>query len=73
MANYTKREERRKDMLDGVERGRANPPKEWTPPPCACGAPGLYASGSGRGTIFECTLHAMERLRDVEAELRARK
>lgn len=42
MSNYTKIEQRRKALMELVERRRANPPKEWTQPPCDCGAPSKY-------------------------------
>jgi hypothetical protein len=56
MANYTKREERRAEMLRALEDGTPRPVR-YPMPTCACGALVKVASDQKGRTLYFCVEH----------------
>ena len=65
MANYTKREQNRADVIRGVEAGL--PPPKYPMPTCACGAPAKWASHEGMVNRYYCVEHLPSDMREVIA------
>jgi hypothetical protein len=61
MANYTKREQNRADLILGLEAG-LRPPRSPMPT-CACGVPAKWASGQKGATVYFCNEHLPADLR----------
>jgi hypothetical protein len=62
MANYTRREEGRAELILGVEAGL--PPPKFPMPTCACGAPAKWASHLKSGNSYYCNEHTPPDMRE---------
>jgi hypothetical protein len=63
MADYTKREQNRADLILGLEAG-LRPPK-FAMPTCVCGAPAKWASDQKGTTLYFCNEHLPADLREM--------
>jgi hypothetical protein len=65
MANYTKREERRAEMLRLMDKPEEFLGKRYPMPTCACGAPAKVASDQRGRTLFFCVEHTPPDIREM--------
>jgi hypothetical protein len=65
MANYPQLEERRAELVLGLETSRVGP--EFPMPACACGAPAKFASYLKNGNGYYCVEHLPADLREMIA------
>jgi hypothetical protein len=65
MANYTKREQNRTELILGLEAGLASP--KFPMPTCACGAPARWASHMKDGNRYYSTEHLPPDMREMIA------
>jgi hypothetical protein len=63
MANYTKGEERRAELILGLEAGPAAP--KFPMPTCACGTPAKWGSYLKSGNRHFCNEHLPAELREM--------